>query len=185
MKQYVSSRLLLALGMVLWMCVAYGNPGGLQPFRATIRATEVLTPTDRPGVFSVQIDGAGSGSLFGRLTFSATEIIDFVSNPGTATVTDGEFIITAANGDQLFATYSGSGVPDPDNPGFVLGSATATLTGGTGRFACASGIVAFSLLIDPAALTELITFAGEADLVGNSCGVKSPAQLEDTAENTR
>ncbi len=169
MKRYWSSRLVLALTAVFWMCGAYGNTGGLQPFRATIYATEVLIPTDQEGIFIVRIDGAGSGALFGRLTFSATETIDFVSNPGTATVTDGEFTITAANGDQLFATYSGFGVPDPNNPGFFLGSAVATLTGGTGRFACASGVVPFSLFIDPAALTEVITFAAEADLVGNSC----------------
>jgi hypothetical protein len=169
MKRHWSSPLLLALVVVL-VCVVYGSPGGLQPFRATIHATEVLTPTDESGIFTVEINGAGSGAPFGQLTFSAAEIIDFVSNPGTAIVTDGEFIITATNGDQLFATYSGSGVPDPNSPGFVLGSATATLTGGTGRFACASGIVLFSLFIDPAALTELITFAGEADLVGRRCG---------------
>ena len=168
MSRYWSSRLVVAL-VVFCVCVGYGNPGGLQPFRAKIYATEILIPTDQPGIFNVQIDGVGSGALFGSLTFSASETIDFVSNPGTATVTDGEFIITAANGDQLFATYFGSGVPDPNNPGFFLGSATATLTGGTGRFACASGIVPFSLFIDAAALTEVITFAAEADLVGNSC----------------
>jgi hypothetical protein len=164
MKRYRSSLL-----VALCVCIAYGNPGGLQPFRATIYASEVLIPTGQPGIFTVQIDGAGSGALFGNLEFSATETIDFVSNPGTAIVTGGEFVITAANGDKLFATYSGSGVPDPNNPGFVLGSATATLTGGTGRFTCASGIVQFSLLIDPVALTEVITFDGEADLVGRSC----------------
>src|SRR5829696_7755437 len=113
MKRYSSSRLVLALAVVFWVCVAHGNPGGLQPFRAKIYATEVLIPTDQAGIFSVQIDGVGSGALFGRLTFSATETIDFVSNPGTATVTNGEFIITAANGNQLFATYFGSAVPNP------------------------------------------------------------------------
>jgi hypothetical protein len=164
MKQYVSGRLFCAV--LLLVCIAFGNQGGLQPFRATIYAREVLIPTNQPGIFRVEIDGNGSGALFGRLTFSATETIDFVSNPGTAIVTDGEFTITAANGDQLFATYSGSGVPDPNNAGFVLGTATATLTGGTGRFACASGTVPFSLFIDTAALTEVITFAGEADIVG-------------------
>ena len=175
MKRYSSNRLVLALVVVLCVCLAYGKPGGLQPFRATIEATEILIPTSQPGVFSVQIAGNGSGALFGRLTFSATETIDFVSNPGTATVTDGEFVITASNGDQLFATYFGSGIPDPANPGFFLGSATATLTGGTGRFACTSGIVPFSLFINAAALTEVITFDAEADLVG-SCGYAGTAQ---------
>jgi hypothetical protein len=169
MKRYWSSPLRLALGVVLLACVAYGNRRGLQLFRAIIHATEVLIPTAQPGIFTVRITGDGVGALFSRLTFSATEVIDFVSDPGTAVVTDGEFVITAANGGQLFATYSGSGVPDPKNSSFVLGSATATLTGGTGRFACGSGIVPFSLLIDPAALTEVVKFAGKADLIRRHC----------------
>jgi hypothetical protein len=168
MKRY-AGRPLLLIAVAFLVCAVYGNEGGLQPFTATVNATEVLTPTAQPGIFTVQIDGAGSGALFGDLTFSATETIDFVSKPGTAIVTDGEFTITAANGDQLYATYSGFGVPDPDNPGFVLGTATAELTGGTGRFACASGMVSFSLFIDPAALSEVITFDTEAHLVGGHC----------------
>jgi hypothetical protein len=169
LKRHGSSRLLIALAPLFLALAAYGNPGGRQPFRATIHAQEVLIPATEPGIFRVEIDGTGSGALFGRLTFSATETIDFVSDPGNAIVTEGEFTITAANGDQLFATYTGRGVPDPDNPGFFLGAATATLTGGTGRFSCASGTVPFSLLIDAAALTEVITFDGEADLVGRDC----------------
>ncbi|MFO0889939.1 MAG: hypothetical protein U0790_12470 [Isosphaeraceae bacterium] len=141
----------------------------LQRFRATIEASEVLIPTDEPGVFDVVITGTGRGSPFGKLTFSATETIDFVSIPGTAVVTDGEFVITAADGSQLFATYDGTGVPDPDNPGFVIGEATATLTGGTGRFRCASGTVPFSLSIDTATLTETITFDAEAALITRNC----------------
>jgi hypothetical protein len=169
MKLDKTSRLLCTFVVMLLVGAVHGKPGGLQPFRATIHAIEVLTPTDRPGVFTVDINGTGSGAHFGRLIFSATELIDFVSSPGTAIVTGGEFIITAASGDQVFATYTGSGVSDPNNPGFVLGSATATLNGGTGRFACASGVVPFSLVIDVDALTEVITFTGEADLVGHKC----------------
>ena len=169
MKRHGTNRLVIAHAVLLLVCVAYGNPSGLQPFRATIDAQEVLIPTNQPGIFTVEIEGSGSGAHFGRLTFSATETIDFLSDPGTAIVTDGEFIITAANGDQVFATYVGSGVQDANNPDFVLGTATATLTGGTGQFSCASGVVPFSLLINVATLTEIITFSGQADLVGSSC----------------
>ena len=60
--------------------VARGEEGDLQPLRATIEASEVLVPTGQPGVFDVAITGTGQGTLFGNLTFSATETIDFVSN---------------------------------------------------------------------------------------------------------
>ena len=59
-------------------------------------------------------------------------------------------------------------MPDPDNPGFFIGQATATITSGTGRFEGASGTVPFSLYIDAAALTEAITFDGYATLVGGN-----------------
>ena len=150
------------------MSVAQGEKKGLQPLRATIQASEVLIPTGQPGVFDVVITGTGQGNLFGNLTFSATETIDFVSSPGTAVVTGGAFVITASDGSRLFATYTGTGVPDPDNPGFFFGEATATITGGTGRFAGASGTVPFALSIDAANLTETITFDSEAALIGKN-----------------
>jgi hypothetical protein len=169
MKNRWVSRLLLSAVVLSFAPAAQGEGGRLQPLRATIRASEELIPTDQPGVFLAVITGAGRGTPFGHLTFSATEAIDFVSRPGTAVVTDGKFVITASDGSRLFATYTGTGVPDPDRPGFVIGEATATLTGGTGRFERASGTVPFSLYIDTATLTETITFDTYAALIGGGC----------------
>jgi hypothetical protein len=73
-------------------------------------------------------------------------------------VTDGEFTITAADGNTLTGTYDGVGLPDPDRPDFVNGTALARLTGGTGRFRCASGFAPFTLDLHATALTEAITF---------------------------
>jgi hypothetical protein len=97
MKRYGSSRLLLGIAVLSLVCVAYGGLGGLQPFRATIYANEVFYFHKPPslGIFRVEIDGTGSGAHFVRLTLTATGTIDFV-NPGTATVTDGEFTITGS-----------------------------------------------------------------------------------------
>jgi len=71
----------------------------------------------------------------GRTTVTATEA-------GTATPSGptliGAAIYTAANGDQLFTTYSGTAT-FPNQNGIVTVSATETVTGGTGRFAGASG----------------------------------------------
>jgi hypothetical protein len=130
----------------------------------TIDASEVLTPTTTPQVLTVTISGTGVGRHFGRLTFVATEIIDFrqfgdpaFPHPRTL-VTDGQFTITAADGDTLTGTYDGVGLLDPGRPGFVTGTALARLTGGTGRFRCASGFAPFTLDINAATLTEVITF---------------------------
>jgi hypothetical protein len=169
MKNRWVSRLLLPVVVLSFAPVAQAEEGGLQPLRATILASEEFIPTGQPGVFDVAITGAGRGTPFGNLTFSATETLDFVSSPGTAVVTDGEFVLTASDGSRLFATYTGTGVPDPDSPGFFIGEATATITGGTGRFERASGTVPFSLDIDAATLTEIITFDTYAALIGGDC----------------
>jgi hypothetical protein len=57
--------------------------------------------------------------------------------PTSLAFTDGEFTLTAANGDQLLGTYFGKFVP-PDPPLFSI-DRHFTFTGGTGRFAGASG----------------------------------------------
>ena len=97
-----------------------------------------------------------------------------MSSPGTAVVTDGEFVLTASDGSQLFATYPGTGGPDPDKPGFFIGEATATITGGPGRFEGASGTAPFSLYIDAANLTETITFDSYVALTSAGNGVVHP-----------
>jgi hypothetical protein len=56
------------------------------------------------------------------------------------------------------------GLPDPSRPGFVNGTALARLTGGTGRFRCASGFAPFTIDINAATLTEVITFDTRAHL---------------------
>ena len=164
LPQHWSARLLCGLAVLLSVAVASADECGRQRLRATIDASEVLTPTSTPGVLTVTLSGTGKGRHFGRLTFAATEIIDFrqFGDPAfpnaRAVVTDGEFTITAANGDTLTGTYDGVGLPDPARPGFVNGTALARLTGGTGRFRCASGFAPFTLDINAATLTEVITF---------------------------
>jgi len=56
-------------------------------------------------------------------------------------LTDGTFIKTAANGDQIFGTYTGSTtIIQPPAPIGIFGvTGTLSFTGGTGRFAGATG----------------------------------------------
>jgi hypothetical protein len=169
-KKPWSARLLGGLAVLLSVAVASADEIGRQRLRATIDVSEVFTPTKTPQVLTVTLSGTGKGQPFRRLTFEATEIIDFrqfgdPAFPNARTVvTDGQFTITAANGDILTGTYDGVGLPDPERPGFVNGTALAWLTGGTGRFRCASGFAPFTLDINAATLTEVITFDTRAKL---------------------
>lgn len=84
--------------------------------------------------------GTGTAEHMGKVTWSSTEVANFCvdpSNPTTAAVT-GTMVITAANGDQVTQSYTTT-----VNADFGAGTLTATgsyqVTGGTGRFAGATG----------------------------------------------
>jgi len=88
--------------------------------------------------------GKGTASHLGRVAFVST---DCVAPSGyNLTFTDGKLTVTATNGDKLFITYYGLFVPTGATsasglPVFALykeGSAFL-ITGGTGRFAKATG----------------------------------------------
>jgi hypothetical protein len=75
----------------------------------------------------------------------------FMTSPHTSDVftgeTIGDQIFTAANGDQLTAFCAG--FPTPQADGTVAGSLDCDITGGTGRFAGASGDYVFFLVASP------------------------------------
>lgn len=171
MKKYWVTHLLCGCAMLLFASGVGAHGSGRQRFRATIDASAAFTPTTTPQVVSGTLNGTGTGRYFGHLTFAATEILDFrqFGDPtfphARTVVTDGQFTITAADGATLTGTYDGVGLLDPARPGFVNGTALARLTGGTGRFHCASGFAPFTLDINTATLTEMITFDTGANLL--------------------
>ena len=57
---------------------------------------------------------------------------------GPTAFSNGDLVLTAANGDQLHIVYSGNPVPTPTPPIAKL-TGKFTIDGGTGRFAQASG----------------------------------------------
>lgn len=81
--------------------------------------------------------GYGTSTQFGRVVFLGG---DCVTPTGTLnTFSDGKFILTALTGELLFANYSGQAVPNSDGSAFVFSNATFQITGGTGRYAGATG----------------------------------------------
>ncbi|MGZ3837738.1 MAG: hypothetical protein ACXVMS_18420 [Flavisolibacter sp.] len=118
------------------------------PFRASY-TTNAPTPN--------QINGTGEGTVVGKSTFTLQEDdSNFPSLVGTAT-------ITAANGDQIFTTHSGS-VIGPDDNGVLLITNYNTINGGTGRFANATGNFVAHAIANINFPTGSVTFEGNIRL---------------------
>jgi hypothetical protein len=79
----------------------------------------------------------GVGSHLGRYTVMAREQI----NTATGAVTEGAFVIVAANGDTIHGTYTGQAVFQPASASWT---AQGRIEGGTGRFAGGSGTITFT-----------------------------------------
>ena len=86
-----------------------------------------------PPTVLIQGTGEGNGTHLGRFTLTITQVVNLATATGTGT-----FDFTAANGDQLFTTTAGGEDRfTPPNVSHV--TLVATIVGGTGRFASASG----------------------------------------------
>lgn len=99
-------------------------------------ASVVLAP---PPFLKLQISGTGRGTHIGRATFISYPTINFTVPPPFPL--SGTQVMTAANGDELFTSFVGESTP-PDEDGNVYITNMQTVTGGTGRFAGATGTLA-------------------------------------------
>jgi hypothetical protein len=95
--------------------------------------TFTTTPLTPPFVLT-QDQATGHATHLGHTTMQASELI----NLATFDVTDGSFVITAANGDTIEGTYAGAAAPTSD-PMVITYHVTGPITGGTGRFQGAHG----------------------------------------------
>ena len=101
------------------------------PLRGSFTASDAATIVP-PTLFTVG-RGEGHGTQLGRFTLAVTETVNMATATGTGT-----FNLTAANGDQLFATTAG-GEDQFTPPNVSHVTLVATIVGGTGRFAAATG----------------------------------------------
>lgn len=89
----------------------------------------------------IRLTGGGNASLLGRYTFTADISLDPSTGIGIGTIT-----LTAADGSTITASLNGLGIFLPDNMASI--TEWATITGGTGRFANASGQYSIVRLLD-------------------------------------
>jgi hypothetical protein len=113
----------------------------LVPFSGSLQAHESAT---FPGPGTLVADGSGEGiaTHLGRFTLTWHFTVNTVAGTGTGPV---HFI--AANGDSIFATAAGQSEPT-STPGVFHIMEVQTVTGGTGRFANATGSFIVERLTD-------------------------------------
>jgi len=110
--------------------------GSALPFNGTLESTERVGSEGPTGDVR-HLDGTGNATHLGRFILSADFTVTRATGNGAGTAT-----WTAANGDNIFVSLVGHGdlVVFPT----VTISETHTITGGTGRFADASGTLQIS-----------------------------------------
>jgi hypothetical protein len=147
-------RLRFAAGLALAFVtiVGFADPAAAKdqvPFKGSLEGT--VTRTLPPPPISVLVEGEGTATHLGRFTVSIPH--EVVPPNGV-----GFYHFVAANGDTLTAEFTG--VSAPVAPGFLYIVETATITGGTGRFAKATGSFVCERLYDSNAGTTIGSFEG-------------------------
>ncbi len=122
------------------------KPQKTVPFKADFTATQEVIQAPAPGTPLIFLaTGTGKASHMGKTAFEAHVTIDDSGPPPILAIAT--WTLTAANGDKIFmnsiAIVGGGG---SDANGNIVSTLTNTITGGTGRFADASGTLTGSVI---------------------------------------
>jgi hypothetical protein len=124
-------------------------------FSANLNTTIQLTGA--PPVQSVRSFGNGIATHMGKTSFEAASTVNFTVQPATI---NGTAILTAANGDELHTSFTGT---TATAAGTATGNFVHTITGGTGRFSNASGTFKATSIHNLATQKGVLSFEGEID----------------------
>jgi hypothetical protein len=152
MKRY---RLATGLALAVLATLGVADPAAAQhpvPFRGSLEGDVTRQPA--PPVVLVDVVATGAATHLGRFTLDVPHEV----NPATSQAA-GLYKFVAANGDELTAEFTGQGT-------FIAGTdllyieETATIAGGTGRFAGATGAFVVHRLFNTAEGTTFGSFEG-------------------------
>jgi len=108
------------------------------PFNGTVSGyVQTQEPVDQCTIHAHVIN-FGNANQLGAFSGTAEFYPNFCDDPPNITYT-GTFHWFAANRDEIYGTFDGYLIPIPGAPGVYDNHETATITGGTGRFADATG----------------------------------------------
>lgn len=152
-----SAVLLVALGL-------HSNAAELVPFKATWSGVTVAADVSNFPIVAVVASGEGEGTELGHFTMVSPHLNNVFTFELWGTQN-----FTAANGDTLSASFAGKLTPNPD--GSLSGTLPCVITGGTGRFAGATGNYDFTITAVP--LPDGSGFASTATIDGAISSVGS------------
>ena len=146
---------LVAASALSLASIAVSAVAAQTPFKGTVSADETVVVT--PPTASLTRDGTGTATYLGRYTEHIVMTIHLPTLSSTGTST-----FTAANGDTLTATVLGQATPTT-TPGVLSIVERYTITGGTGRFADATGTFRLESTVNQATGVSSGTFSGVID----------------------
>ncbi len=148
MKRHTSAASLALAALALLGLACPVAAGQQVPFHGSLAG--IFTISGFP-IATVSANLTGNATHLGRFTLALPHEVDLAATPPSAT---GTFAFIAANGDMVFGTFTG--VVDSAAPPVFHVTETATIVGGTGRFADASGGFTIKRFLD----TDLLTTSG-------------------------
>jgi hypothetical protein len=125
------------------------------PFKGSLEGVVTRRTPLPPPLVSLLTEGTGNATHLGLFTVEIAHVVNTVAR----TVT-GSYEFTAANGDTLIADVTGQFGPTLENPRVLLSVEAATITGGTGRFAGATGSVTVERLLNLDTFLTTVSFEG-------------------------
>ena len=144
----------IAVAAVSLTIIAASAVAAETPFKGTVNADETVVPS--PPTASLTRDGTGTATYLGRYSEHILMTINLptLSSTGTAT-------FTSANGDTLTATVIGQATRT--GPTTLSIVEVYTITGGTGRFADATGNFTLHSTVEQTTGVSSGTFSGAID----------------------
>ena len=144
----------IAVAAVSLTIIAASAVAAETPFKGTVNADETVVPS--PPTASLTRDGTGTATYLGRYSEHILMTINLptLSSTGTAT-------FTSANGDTLTATVIGQATRT--GPTTLSIVEVYTITGGTGRFADATGSFTLESTLDQPTGASCGAFTGAID----------------------
>ena len=131
------------------------------PFKGSLEGVVTRRTPLTPPLVSLLTAGTGNATHLGRFTVEIEHVVNTIAR----TVT-GSYEFTAANGDTLIADVTGQYGPTLENPRVLLSVETATITGGTGRFAGSTGTFTVERLLNLDTFVTTVSFEGSISSPG-------------------
>jgi hypothetical protein len=132
MKRHSSAASIALAVMAVLGLAGPGAAGEQVPFKGSLEGVVTVTPLKPPNV-SVLVKAMGNATHLGQFALAIPHTVNRASMTATGT-----YQFVAANGDTLTASFSGKATLTATR-GVLSIVEAATITGGTGRFAGATG----------------------------------------------